>query len=50
MYIVNVSNIYNSFFFFLLAQKWLDSTHRCGVLDLPPSVMLVLSCCSSIQR
>lgn len=38
------------FFFFLLAQKWLDSTHRCEVLDLPPSVMLVLSCCSSIQK
>lgn len=37
-------------FWFLLAQKWMNSTHRCGVLDPPPFLMLVLSCCSSIQR
>lgn len=36
------------FYCFLLAQKWLDSTHRGGVLDLPPSLMEILSCCSTI--
>lgn len=38
------------FYCFLLAQKWLDSTHRSGVLDLPPSLMEILSCCSTIYR